>query len=200
MDDALDRLADRPLHDAGPLTRRFRELGASDFAAAARHVLRLPYGRITERTRFWLVLDEGRGTCTTKHALLAELAREQSIDVQLTLAIYEMSERNTPGVGVVLARHGLDCIPEAHCFLRHEGARIDVTGVPAGAEPIECFLYQEPITIAQIGEYKSARHRRCLAEWLAGRPEGARLDLEEAWRIREACIAALGAGTYARPG
>jgi hypothetical protein len=29
------------------------------------------------------VLSESRGTCTTKHALLAELAREQRIDVQL---------------------------------------------------------------------------------------------------------------------
>lgn len=199
MDDALDRLADRPLRGAGPLTHRFREIGVPDFAAAARHVLRLPYGRITERTRFWLVLDEGRGTCTTKHALLAELAREQSINVQLTLAIYEMSERNTPGVGAVLARHGLDRIPEAHCFLRHEGARIDVTGVPAGAEPIESFLHEEPITIAQIGDYKIERHRGFLRDWLARRPEGTRLDLEEAWRIREACIAALGAGTYARP-
>lgn len=199
MADALDRLGDRPLHGEGPLTRRFREIGALDFAGAARHVWRLPYGRISERTRFWRVLDEGRGTCTTKHALLAELAREQDIDVQLTLAIYEMSERNTPGVGAVLARHGLDCIPEAHCFLRHEGARIDVTGVPAGAEPIERFLHEEPITIAQIGAYKIEHHRSFLRDWLARRPEGARLDLEEAWRIRESCIAALGAGTYDRP-
>jgi hypothetical protein len=200
MDDALDRLADRALRGDGPLTRRFRALGAPDFAAAARHVWRLPYGRITERMRFGLVLDEGRGTCTTKHALLAELAREQAIEVQLTLAIYEMSERNTPGVGTVLARHGLECIPEAHCFLRHEGARIDVTGVPAGAEPIERLLHEEPITIAQIGDYKIARHRQFLADWLARRPEGGRLDLEEAWRIREACIAALGARTDVRPG
>lgn len=195
MDDPLDRLAGRPLQGDGPLTRRFRALGAADFAAAARHVWRLPYGRITERMRLGLVLDEGRGTCTTKHALLAALAGEQAIEVQLTLAIYEMNERNTPGVGAVLARQGLDCIPEAHCFLRHEGARIDVTGVPAGAEPIARFLHEEPITIEQIGAYKIERHRQFLRDWLARRPEGARLDLEEAWRIREACIAALGAGS-----
>jgi len=60
MADALDRLADRPLQGDGLLTRRFRAVGAADFAGAARHVLRLPYGRITERSRFWLVLDEGR--------------------------------------------------------------------------------------------------------------------------------------------
>ncbi|HZP37374.1 MAG TPA: hypothetical protein VFE48_12900 [Methylomirabilota bacterium] len=111
-----------------------------------------------------------------------------------------MNERNTPGVGAVLARHGLDCIPEAHCLLRHEGARIDVTGVPAGAEPIARFLHEEPITIDQIGAYKIERHRQFLRGWLARRSEGVRLDLEEAWRIREACIAALGAGSPARSG
>jgi len=111
-----------------------------------------------------------------------------------------MSERNTPGVGVVLSRHGLECIPEAHCFLRYEGERIDVTGVAAGAEPIERFLHEEPITIQQIGAYKIECHRRFLQGWLAQRPDTARLGLDEAWRIREDCIAALGAGEYARPG
>ena len=82
-------------------------LGAGDFAAAARYVRQIPYGRITERSRYWLVLDEGRGTCTTKHATLAALARKQGIDVRLMLGIYEMSERNTPGVGPVLSAHGL---------------------------------------------------------------------------------------------
>jgi hypothetical protein len=46
---------------------------------------------------------------------------------------------------------------------------------------------------------RGADHRQFLRDWLARRPEGARLHLEEAWRIREACIAALGAGTYVGP-
>jgi hypothetical protein len=29
-----------------------------------------------------------------------------------------MSEANTPGLGRVLSQHGLDSIPEAHCYLR----------------------------------------------------------------------------------
>jgi hypothetical protein len=197
MDDVLDRLPATPLRGDGPTTVRFRAAGAADFGAAARHLLRVPYGRISDRRRFWLVLDEGRGTCTTKHALLATLAAEQDIDVQLVLAIYEMSERNTPGVGAVLHRHGLERIPEAHCFLRYRGERVDITGVPAGAEPVGGFLHEETITVEQIGAYKIERHRRFLAECLARRPEGTPLGLEEAWAIREACIAALAATTAA---
>ena len=83
----------------------------------------IPYGRITERSRYWLVLDEGRGTCTTKHATLAALAREQGIDVRLMLGIYEMSERNTPGVGPVLSAHGLTRKRVAHPRGVHRRAR-----------------------------------------------------------------------------
>lgn len=195
MDTSLACFGDRPLLGAGPFTRRFRAVGVSDFVGAVDLIWGLPYGRIADRSQVWLVLEEGRGTCTTKHALLAELAREQGIDVQLTLAIYEMSERNTPGVGKVLGKYGLVCIPEAHCFLRHQGERVDVTGVPAGAEPIARFLHEEPITIEQIGTYKIERHRRFLNEWLAGRGTVPALTLDEAWRIREECIAALSAPT-----
>jgi len=198
MPDALDRLANRPFAPDGPFTARFRAAGVGDFAGAARHLLKLPYGRIADRSRFWLVLEEGRGTCTTKHALLAALAREQEIDVQLMLGIYEMSERNTPGVGPVLDAHGLQSIPEAHCFLRHQGERIDITGVPAGAEPIDRFLHEEPITLEQIGAYKIEVHRRFLAEWIRCSEAARGPSLDEVWRIREACIAALGAGEYAR--
>src|SRR5262249_4659334 len=146
-----------------------------------------------DRMKLRLVLEEGRGTCTTKHALLAELAREQGIDVQLTLAIYEMSERNTPGVGRVLNAYGLTYIPEAPCYLRQASGRIDVTGVPAGAEPIHHFLHEEPITVDQIGAYKHDVHQRSLHGWIT-RTESVRgRSLEEIWCIREACIAALAA-------
>jgi hypothetical protein len=94
--DALERFATWSFSVGGSFTALFRAAGVHDFAGAARHLLALPYGRIADRNKFWLVLEEGRGTCTTKHALLAELGREQQIDVDLTLSIYEMNERNTP--------------------------------------------------------------------------------------------------------
>ena len=139
MKNPLEQLTNRPFSAAAPFTLLFQAAGIHDFAAAARHVLTLPYGRIADRRNLRLVLKEGRGSCTTKHALLAELACEQGIEVDLTLGIYEMSERNTPGVGRVLSAYGLEYMPEAHCYLRHESGRIDVTGVPAGAEPIDHF-------------------------------------------------------------
>jgi hypothetical protein len=199
MPSIVSQLINKPLTADGPITRLFRAAGAHDFPAAALHVLRLPYGRITDRSRFWLVVEEGRGTCTTKHATLAELAREQDIDVQLMLGIYEMSERNTPGVGRVLTAHGLSYIPEAHCYLRCQGERVDMTGIPPGAAPIERFLHEEPITVDQIGAYKNDLHRRFLRDWITRTEAMHGRSLDDVWQIREECIAALGGGVYATP-
>jgi len=172
MNDSLAALANRPFSRDGRITRMFRAAGVDDFMGVARHVLGLPYGRIADRAEFWRALSERRGTCTTKHALLAALAREQQIEVQLTLGIFAMNEGNTPGVERVLERYGLTCVPEAHCHLRHGGERIDVTGVPAGAEPMEEFLHEEPITLEQIGASQAllAGMDRARGGWTGAHP------------------------------
>ena len=143
------RLAER-----GPVSADFLRRGVDTFADAVRYVWRSPYGRNSDRSRWDLVLTEGCGTCSTKHALLAVLAREQDLDVNLVLAIFEMDEANTPGVGAILNKYGLRSMPEAHCFLRWQGI-IDVTMPPDNpvAEP-KRFIHEEIIEPDQIGDYK----------------------------------------------
>ena len=130
-----DVLPHGSLEPAGPLSAEIIARGLTDFRAAGRYLHALPYGRTADRADFSAVLREGKGTCSTKHALLAALAQEQGLAVVLTLGIYEMHERNTPGVGVILTRYGLVSLPEAHCYLTYEGWRIDVTR--SGAEPTD---------------------------------------------------------------
>ena len=184
------RLAERSPVSAGFLRRRI-----DTFADAVRYVWGFPYGRNSDRNRWDLVLTEGCGTCSTKHALLAVLAREQGLDVDLVLPIFEMAEANTPGVGAVLNKHGLRSVPEAHCFLRWQGI-IDVTMPPDNpvAEPKRC-IHEETIEPDQIRDYKVMIHRVFATRWLAqlGRDD---LDIEQLWRIREHCIAALSAPAH----
>src|SRR5438876_7957523 len=78
MNDILEQFTNRPLASDGPVTCLFRTAGIHDFVAAAHHIWELPYGRIADRNQLGLVLSEGRGTCSTKHALLAELARARA--------------------------------------------------------------------------------------------------------------------------
>ena len=181
------------LEPAGALSAEILARGVTDFQATGRYLQGLPYGRTADRADFRGVLREGKGTCSTKHALLAAIAQEQSVAVVLTLGIYAMHERNTPGVGTVLARYGLASLPEAHCYLTYEGVRIDVTRSGAEpAEPITEFLYEEAIVPEQIGEHKVTLHRRFMQRWVDDHPElVAGRTFEDVWRIREECIAAL---------
>ena len=180
-----------PLAGDGVVTGHFRARGVADFADAAQWVQSLPYGRTSSRDDVSLVITEGRGTCSTKHALLAALAGELGLELVLTLGIYEMTEANTPGVGAVLQRHGLTSIPEAHCYLVRAGHRIDVTREVTAAEPIATFLHEEAIRVDQIGAYKIELHQRVLADWIAREPRARGRTLSEVWAIREECIARL---------
>jgi hypothetical protein len=186
-----DALPEHRLTASGDASAEFLALGLADYRAAARFVHQLPYGRNADRANFRLVLPERRGTCSTKHALLAALAIEQRLAIRLTLGIYEMSERNTPGIGAVLQKHGLASVPEAHCYLIYNGTRIDVTRAAVSpTEPIAHFLHEETIAPEQIGEYKIAMHRAWMRAWVARQMP--HRNWEEIWRIREECIAALG--------
>jgi peroxiredoxin len=190
VEEALASLPDLPLSDLTATGAAFRSVGIARFHDAVRLVWRLPYGRNADRADWRLVLPEGRGTCSTKHALLARLAREHGVRVDLVVGIYEMREANTPGVGATLSRHGLDALPEAHCYLRIGRTRLDVTRADAAAdEPIERFLSQTVIEPAEIGERKLAIHRAAMETWIRERlPEW---TADGAWRVREACIGAL---------
>lgn len=189
---SISLLPNAPLLAAGPVSRAFKRAGCHSCQSAAVALLDLPYGRNTDPSALLAVLEEGRGTCSTKHALLKRLIDEQEVQgVELRTAIYEMTEANTPGIGAVLAQYALDSIPEAHCFLVIQGQRLDVTRrLPPGAEPITAFLAEEVITPEQTTAYKREFHRR----YLAGRLEQGAYpghSLDSLWAIREQCIAAL---------
>src|SRR5260370_41156800 len=112
---------DFALPETGALSRRVRQMGFERFASLADYVQRLPYARVDGSSPS-AVLDEQRGTCSSKHILLASVALEAGqFDIELMLGIFEMDDRNTPAVGALLARHGLASGPEAHCYLRIPG-------------------------------------------------------------------------------
>ena len=188
---SIGHLPDFTLDATQPLGGRLASFGIHDYRGAARHVYLLPYGRNSDRSDWRMVLSEERGTCSTKHALLAELARENGWRVALVMGVYEMDEANTPGVGAVLKPNGLRSVPDAHCYLAYEGARVDLTRREGEAEQIQRFLHEEEIEPYQIGEYKVEAHKRFVRRWAEERG----LDPVHLWRVREECIAALADGS-----
>jgi hypothetical protein len=173
----------------GEISIAFICSGSRDYRAAAQFVSRLPYRRNSDVRDSLVVMREGCGTCSTKHALLSRLAMEQGLGLTLVVGIYEMSGDNTPGIGRVLGEHRLKSLSEAHCYLRYRGRRVDVTWGNGRVRDLK-FLLEEDILPEQIGEHKAALHRQYMRRWMAD-SNAPGLDLDNLWRIREECIAAL---------
>jgi hypothetical protein len=136
------------ISSSGELSDRVRAMGLTRFLAVAEYIRSLPYGRV-EGTLPSAVLDQGKGTCSSKHALLATVALEAGRDdIELTLGIFDMNERNTPGVGGVLARYGLAYVPEAHCYLRVNGQRLASQALPVASSRLST-LCEEKIELTR---------------------------------------------------
>ena len=180
---------DFTLAQAGTLSTRVRALGMTRFAETCQFVLRLPYGRVRAGAPSTAILDERRGTCSSKHRFLALLARESGrSEVSLVLGCFEMSEVNTPGVGLVLARHSLEAIPEVHCFLRVGDERLDFTGLAQGSASLfEGMTSEEEIDPDILPAEKRRRHVAYVTSWAESRG----LDPDDIWRAREECIKEL---------
>lgn len=81
----------------GPASVLFQSKGIEDFQQACAYVQALPYGRNTDRNDFTLVLTEGNGSCSGKHALLAQLAEEHGeTKIELIAGIFMMSPETHP--------------------------------------------------------------------------------------------------------
>ena len=181
------------LKASGPITSAFMERGVSSFRDAARLIAALPYRRNSARSDHLIVLRENKGTCSTKHSLLARLAQEQKLTIALCIGIYEMDGLNTPGVGPVLDAHCLASIPEAHCYLKRGSQRIDVTSARADRtrRPIERFLVELDIAPEQAGSYKSQFHQEFMRGWMKSASRSPVFSFDKLWAVREACIRAL---------
>lgn len=184
-----DLVLDFPLAANGPLSAAVRALGLESFAGVTEFIRLLPYGRFTDNGDPATILRARTGTCSSKHRFLAALAHECGHrDISLTVGLYEMSERNTPGVGSVLAAAGVDVIPEAHCYLTYESRRYDFTGLVAGQwSPFDSLMDERSVSPDDLPTVKLKYHQEAIARWATQ----VGLEFERAWQLREECIVSL---------
>ncbi len=184
-------IRDKVLDGEDDLTKLLKNKGVKTWDEALRFVKEIPYGRNSNRIDFKLVLSENKGTCSSKHALLKQIASLNSVNnVKLIMGIYKMSEANTIGIGNYLSANGLAYIPEAHCYLKLHGKRIDITNQKSDIRKIEGDIIEEfEIEPAQVGSYKIDLHKKYLKNWRIERASS--MTFEDIWAIREKCILEL---------
>lgn len=177
---------------AGNISTAFIERNVVTFFQAIAFIRQLPYRRNKHKEDLTTVFTDGYGTCSTKHALLKQLAIENNAGfVKLKLGIFKMNKENTPKIADTLATYGLEYIPEAHNYLQAGNQVIDCTTANASGENFMSDLMTEiEIQPDQITSFKVDFHKQILAKWLA---ENNTLGytLPELWAIREACISDL---------
>jgi hypothetical protein len=170
-------------------SRLFKEHGVTSFKDACSWVQQLPYGRTKSREDFSELFTENKGTCSTKHGLLAGLAEEnKQTDVELMMGIFLMNEETHAVLKRFFEDKPYTVIPEAHCFLRIHGERYDFTSKKSNLDLIIPKLVREQrIDPHQVGDWKVAIHKDYIQKWLKRKPNLNR-DLETFWAEREVCI------------
>lgn len=178
------------LKDSNEIARDFLVIGMSDFYQAINHIHQFPYGRTSDRANYHLVLKEQRGTCSTKHALIAELARSLSIPLNLRLGLILLDEENTPKIAPILKKYQLTELPETHTYLVYQGSRLDIT-FPNGTNYQMNYPLLKEVFISpqETGDFKITWHEDAIREWLTS--QTLNYDLAEIWKIRELCISVL---------
>jgi hypothetical protein len=193
MYDQTWELPDVALLSKGIISDNFLEHGIIDFKQACNYIQNLPYGRNADKTKLHTIFQDQCGTCSTKHAVLAQLADEQQInEIQLICGIFKMNGINTPAVAKILMDHDLDYLPEAHNYLKYKNKIFDFT-FPENQKSLEFIpdLMEETIILPhQIATFKIEYHQTFLNTWLEANPL-IPYTVEQLWDIREECIKAL---------
>lgn len=170
------------------LTALVIEKGINNWSDLIDFTKKLPYGRNSNRADFSLVLKENKGTCSSKHSFLKKVADFNSIEhVKLVLGMYRMNKLNTPKIGNILEENGINYIPEAHCYLKLNGHRIDITNNNSDIENLKKDILEEiEITPEQAITFKVEYHKNYLKKWID--ENALSLNFEKIWEIREQCI------------
>ena len=178
----------RKLTSRDELTNLIKGKGIETWEETIEFVESLPYGRNSNRTDFKLVVTEQKGSCSSKHAMLKKVADLNKIPgIKLILGMYRMSEKNTPGIGNVLTENSIEFIPEAHCYLKVDGKRTDITTAESSFSQLEEDIIQElEIYPEQVSKYKVEYHKKFIKRWL--KDTNSKFEFEQIWRIREKCI------------
>ena len=131
-------MMDYNLTSTDTLTIQIKALGLNTWGDLIKYVKSLPYGRNENRQDLSLVLNEKKGTCSSKHAFLKLVADLNQIpNIKLIIGLYKMSQENTPKIGNELSKNGIDFIPEAHCYLQINNEKIDITSNSSDFQKIE---------------------------------------------------------------
>ena len=155
--DSYDKLPDTEILPIGDLSKKFLSLGINSFKGACDYVHNITYGYNTDYEDRMIFFKEKKGSCTTKHAVIAGLAQELDIPLYKHVCVYKFTEDITTGVQEILNKYEVPYIPMVHCFLVYKNYKFDLTegNYNGKKKAIDNYIYAERVDpfISRKDEY-----------------------------------------------
>lgn len=188
----MKKLPDFEICANGEISNIFLSKHIRTFEQAMVFIRNLSYGRNANKDDLTTVFSDNKGTCSTKHAVLKQLADENGFrDIKLMLGIFKMNGKNTPRVAETLSQNNLEYIPEAHNYLKFKDEMLDFTRKNSSPNDFaDDLLFEIEIKPNEINLHKNQIHKDFLGNWLSQNRD-INYSLEALWKIRESCINAL---------
>jgi hypothetical protein len=118
---------DAAIETPGRISRKFSSLNINSLHEACFWVKDLPYGYNSKTDDSIIIFDENKGTCSTKHGVIAELAEELHIPLYKYICFYKLDVNIVEGIEKILDAYGLKYIPQTHCILGINSIFVDLT-------------------------------------------------------------------------
>ena len=125
--DSYDKLPDAEIKPVGEISRKFLELGINSFKEACEYVHDIEYGYNSNYDDRLIFFKEKKGTCTSKHAVIAGLAEELKIQLYKHVGLYKFTEEISTGTNEILKKYEIPYVPMVHCFLVYKDFHFDLT-------------------------------------------------------------------------
>jgi hypothetical protein len=145
--DSYEKLPDAEIKPIGELSKKFLELGIKSFRKACNYVHNVEYGYNTNYDDKFIFFKEKKGTCTSKHAVIAGLAEELKIPLFKHVGVYKFTEEISTGTEGILKKYNIPYVPMIHCFLVYRNNKFDLTEGNCNGKntSIEEFIHEERV-------------------------------------------------------
>ncbi|MFX0075724.1 MAG: hypothetical protein ACFE96_09795 [Candidatus Hermodarchaeota archaeon] len=155
--DTYDKLPDAEIIPIGDLSKKFLDLGIKSFKDACYYAHKIDYGYNSNYDDKMIFFKEKKGSCTSKHAVIAGLAQELNIPLYKHVCVYKFTEEITTGAQKILNKYEIPYIPMVHCFLVYNNYKFDLTegNYNGKKKTIDEWIYAEKVDpfISRKDEY-----------------------------------------------
>ncbi|MFW9949722.1 MAG: hypothetical protein ACFFKA_06315 [Candidatus Thorarchaeota archaeon] len=155
--DSYSKIPEAEIKPVGEISRKLLSLGIKSFRETCEYIHDIEYGYNTNYEDRMILFKENKGTCTTKHAIIAGLARELEIPLYKYVGVYKFTEGVSSGANEILRKYKVPYVPMVHCFLVYKDFRFDLTENNCNGKntTIEEFIHEEKVDpfISRKDEY-----------------------------------------------